>query len=110
MTIIPTRYAAPEIILSDDKLNYSEKSDVYSMGILMWEACSYGELPYSSLDNDYDVRRRKLNDERLPRPPLCTDELWIIINECWYQDPEYRPNFQTLKQALLNLDFKDESK
>ena len=94
------RYAAPEILQNPNKLNYSEKSDVYSMGVLMWEACSYGELPYSSLDDDDDVRKRKLNDERLPRPSLCSDQLWIIMNECWHQDPEYRPNFQTLKKFL----------
>jgi serine/threonine protein kinase len=100
MTMIPMRYVAPEILLKPDKLKYSEKSDVYSMGVLMWEACSYGELPYSFLHDDNDIRRRKLNDERLPRPPLCTDELWIIMNECWQQNPEYRPNFQALQKFL----------
>jgi len=36
LDIIPTRYAAPEILLaSSESDNYTEKSDVYSMGILM---------------------------------------------------------------------------
>ncbi|CAF3428431.1 unnamed protein product [Rotaria sp. Silwood2] len=39
-TSISIRYAAPEIIASRSQSNYSELSDVYSMGILMWEACS----------------------------------------------------------------------
>jgi hypothetical protein len=36
LDIIPTRYAAPEILVaSSESDNYTEKSDVYSMGILM---------------------------------------------------------------------------
>lgn len=101
MTIIPTRYAAPELLRDTSKLNYSEKSDIYSMGVLMWEACSYGELPYSALESDNDVRQRKLNNERLPRPSLCSDQLWTVINECWHLNPEDRPNFQTLMQFVI---------
>lgn len=102
MTIIPTRYAAPELLEETNKLNYSEKSDVYSMGTLMWEACSYGEVPYSTIDNDSEVRRRKLNDKRLPRPSVCSENLWTILNRCWNVKPDDRPTFQVLKQFLVN--------
>jgi serine/threonine protein kinase len=110
MTIIPTRYAAPEIIRDPTKLNYSEKSDVYSMGVFMWEACSYGQLPYSSLHNDNDVRKRKLEDEKLSRPSSCSDELWTVINECWHLDPQNRLDFRSLKQSLLKMEFQPISK
>ncbi|CAF0803669.1 unnamed protein product [Adineta steineri] len=103
MTIIPIRYVAPEILRNPDKSNYSEKSDVYSMGVLMWEACSYGELPYSSLSNDSDVRQRKLNNERLPQPSQCSHQLWRIINECFQQESSERPTFEKLKDLLLTL-------
>jgi len=105
MTIIPIRYAAPEILRNANRSNYSEKSDIYSMGVLMWEACSYGDLPYSHLEDDYDVQKLKLNDERLSQPSLCSDELWSIINECWHQNPQDRPDFQSLKQLILALQF-----
>ncbi|CAF4150727.1 unnamed protein product [Adineta steineri] len=103
MTTIPIRYVAPEILRNPDKLNYSEKSDVYSMGVLMWEACSYGELPYSSLSNDSDVRQRKLNDERLPQPLQCSHQLWKIITECFQQESSGRPTFESLKNVLSTL-------
>ena len=102
MTIIPTRYAAPELLQNIDKLPYSEKSDIYSMGTLMWEACSYDQIPYSNVHSDSDVRRKKLNDERLPKPSLCNDQLWVVINECWNWEPIDRPNFQRLKEYLLS--------
>jgi serine/threonine protein kinase len=100
MTIIPVRYAAPEILRNPDRSSYSEKSDIYSMGVLMWEACSYGQLPYSSLHNDNDVRQRKLNDERLPQPSQCNHQLWTSINECWQQESLNRPTFNILKELL----------
>ncbi|CAF1263406.1 unnamed protein product [Rotaria sordida] len=65
MTIIPVRYAAPEILQNPDRISYSEKSDVYSMGVLMWEACSYGQLPYSSLHSDDDDTCRENEENRL---------------------------------------------
>jgi serine/threonine protein kinase len=106
MTIIPVRYAAPEILKNPNKLSYTEKSDIYSMGVLMWEACSYGQLPYSSLDSDEAVRKSKLNDQRLPQPSLCSHQLWTIINECWQQESLNRPTFKTLKESLSTLETK----
>ena len=102
MTTIPTRYVAPEILRNLVKSSYSEKSDVYSMGVLMWEACSYGQLPYSSLHDDSAVRKRKLNDERLPQPSNCGHQLWMIINECWHLESQNRPTFKIFKKSLSN--------
>jgi serine/threonine protein kinase len=108
MTIIPVRYVAPEILRNPNK--YTEKSDVYSMGVLMWEACSYGQLPYSTLETDEAIRKRKLNDEKLPQPSLCGHQLWQIMNDCWHQDPSNRPTFKMLRESLPTLENKPESK
>lgn len=100
-TIIPECYAAPEILQSMDWSNCSPKSDVFSMGVLMWEACSYGEIPYASCKSTEEIRRRKLNNERLPKPLGCSDALWANINRCWSLQPNDRPDFRTLRQNLL---------
>jgi serine/threonine protein kinase len=110
MTIIPVRYVAPEILRNPNKLSYTEKSDVYSMGVLMWEACSYGQLPYSTLETDEAIRKRKLNDEKLPQPPLCSHQLWQIMNECWHQNPLNRPTFKMLRESLPTVEEKSEFK
>jgi serine/threonine protein kinase len=106
MTAIHVRYAAPELLQNPKKLDYSEKSDVYSMGVLIWEACSYGELPYSNIDDSETIRQLKLKDKRLPQPRLCNDQLWTIINKCWDQKPKKRPDFQSLKQSISDLQSK----
>ena len=102
MTIIPSRYAAPEIIRTNgDKKSYSEKSDVYSMAVLMWEACSYGILPFASFSDDGDVRRIKLRGDQLPRPTSCDDDLWSTIVHCWKLEPAERPTFNELRRKLM---------
>ncbi|CAF1064305.1 unnamed protein product [Rotaria sordida] len=103
LVVVPLRYAAPEILQSSGLSNYSEKSDVYSMGILMWEACSQGQLPYALIEDDNEVRRCKLKGEILNRPENCDETLWNIIVRCWHRQSEARPTFKMLKQSLLEL-------
>ena len=104
MTVVPVRYAAPEILCLGNEASYSEKSDVYSMGVLMWEACSGGALPFSSVENDDEVRDRKLKNELLPQPS-CGRQLWKIMKECWHLQPQNRPGFQSLKESLLKIQY-----
>jgi serine/threonine protein kinase len=103
LAVVPIRYVAPEILQSAGLSNYSEKSDVYSMGVLMWEACSQGQVPYASIEDDNEVRRSKLKGELLTKPENCDKELWDIIVRCWDQRSEARPTFKMLKQSLKEL-------
>lgn len=102
-TVIPIRYAAPEVI--GDQSIYSEKSDVFSMGVLMWEALSPDRLPFKAISDDEEVRRRKLRGEILSKPDTCDPELWTVITQCWQQRPNDRPTFKALKKLLLKLRF-----
>jgi spleen tyrosine kinase len=43
---------------------YDEKSDVWSFGVMCWEATSYGQLPYGSME-DYEIADFLDNGERL---------------------------------------------
>ncbi|CAF1109002.1 unnamed protein product [Adineta steineri] len=108
--IIPVRYAAPEILrINSDLRFYSEKSDVYSMAVLMWEACSYGTLPFSSLINKNDIIHCKLRGDHLPRPKICDEDLWLTIVQCWRLKPEERPTFKELRRKMMRLVHKSDS-
>ncbi|CAF3197824.1 unnamed protein product [Rotaria sp. Silwood2] len=101
--VIPTRYAAPEIFLSNNATNaYSEKSDTYSMGVLMWEAYSRGTIPWSNISNDQDVIQHVINGNVLSRPSNCSEQYWVIILQAWSLLPSNRPTFEQLKQLLIN--------
>ncbi len=102
---VPIRYCAPEILRSAGRSNYSESSDVYSMGVLMWQAYSQGKQPYDSSKTDVEVRQRKLNGEELPRPHHCNNQIWSIISECWLKNPEPRYDFKGMEIRLSCINF-----
>jgi serine/threonine protein kinase len=102
----PVRYCAPEILRSTDGTNYSELSDVFSMGVLMWEACSKGEIPYGDHINDNDIREKKLKYVELPRPKECHSQIWSVIKGCCYNEQSLRFDFEGLKGQLHKIDFK----
>ncbi len=66
------RYVAPEIlstnVTSDD---YTEKSDVYSMGVFMWEDYSRGTIPWSKISDDNDL----INGELLPNHRILMNHI-----------------------------------
>jgi serine/threonine protein kinase len=106
-SIIPIRYCALEILRNNRHSSYSEKSDVYSMGVLIWEALSNSEIPYSSIAKDEDVKQMKLNNGRLKQPQVCDRQLWILMNNCWIKDPQQRPTFDEIKDRLMNMNISE---
>ncbi len=96
-TVIPVRYCASEILRSAGRSNYSELSDVYSMGVLMWQACSQGKIPYESSTTNSEIKQRKLNGERLPKPLIGDEHIWSIMEDCWLSEPSLRYDFQQMK-------------
>jgi hypothetical protein len=75
------------------------------MGVLMWEACSNGQIPYKSSDTNGEVRQRKLNREKLSKPLFCDDMIWSIMEDCWHNEPEVRYNFEEIKIRLSKVTF-----
>lgn len=101
LNIIPVRYVAPEILSTNGTPDdYTEKSDLYSMGILMWEAYSRGAVPWSKISDDNEVIRRVMNGEFLPKPSNCSEAYWSIICQTWSRLPKERPTFTELKDLV----------
>ena len=48
--LIPVKWTAPEAIIYK---KYSEKSDVFSFGITLYEIWSVGEVPWNGIDNEF---------------------------------------------------------
>ena len=100
---IPVRYCAPEILRSVGRSNYSEYSDVYSMGVLMWQALSNGKLPYESIKTIGEIRQQRLNKVELHNPLSCPREIWSIMKNFWFNEPQVRYEFQLLKAQLSRI-------
>ncbi|CAF3706033.1 unnamed protein product [Rotaria socialis] len=96
------RYIAPELLLDSvsatDSNSYVEASNVYSMGILMWQAYSRGQEPWVLYRNENRVRDVILSDSKLSLPDACEDDIWDQISLCMSIRPGERPTFQDLQK------------
>jgi serine/threonine protein kinase len=95
-TRLPVRWMAPEAIT---QRLFSEKSDVWSYGICLWELCTLGDLPYGYISNQ-DVTKAIAALELLDKPERCSNELYELMLKCWRGNHEHRPTFTELKHSL----------
>ena len=94
---LPIKWSAPETLLYH---RFTIKSDVWSFGILLYEIVTYGRFPYPGMSNAQVLEATIGQGYRMPGPMGCPDQLYEIMRECWRDDPELRPTFETLQRKL----------
>ncbi|XP_054243956.1 tyrosine-protein kinase Fes/Fps isoform X1 [Indicator indicator] len=99
MKQIPVKWTAPEAL---NYGRYSSESDVWSFGILLWEAFSLGAVPYANLSNQ-QTREAVEQGVRLDPPEQCPEEVYRLMQRCWEYDPRKRPSFSTIHQDLITI-------
>lgn len=93
------RYMAPEVA---QKKPYSEKVDVYSFGIMLWQMAR-DRVPFKGMNRDEFHKRVVMGTDR---PKL--DKAWPkgfsdLLTKCWHKDHELRPSFKEIVQRLDSL-------
>jgi len=101
---VGTRWTAPEALQND---NWSEKSDVWSYGVLLFEIYSYGEQrPYLGL-TDAEVQEKVINGKKGPGYPKesynCPEGICKIMDSCWERNPEDRNDFNWIANELADI-------
>jgi serine/threonine protein kinase len=123
------RWTAPEA-MPDNGARYTLASDVWALGVTMWEVYALGATPYEGLTNA-DVkavvsapidagaavkrtaaaRRRQrhrvtmhaLPVQRLAQPDGCPDGVYEAMLQCWQHDAALRPTVGALRVRLEQL-------
>uniref|UniRef100_A0A3B4XUZ4 Tyrosine-protein kinase n=1 Tax=Seriola lalandi dorsalis TaxID=1841481 RepID=A0A3B4XUZ4_SERLL len=90
----PVKWYAPECI---NYFKFSSKSDVWSFGVLMWEAYSYGQKPYKGMKGN-DVMQMIESGMRMDAPMNCPQEIYEMMRTCWTADE--RPGFTIVEPRL----------
>jgi hypothetical protein len=79
---------------------YSQKSDAYAFGTLLWEMWSSCEHPFMLVADYEEVARRVIAGKRLERPQNCPDAVFKLMEQCWKQIAAERPTFADLKMDV----------
>ncbi|KAK5645002.1 hypothetical protein RI129_006302 [Pyrocoelia pectoralis] len=96
---VPIKWMAPES-LSDHV--YTNKSDVWSFGILIWELVTLGASPYPGIVVQSLFHLLKTG-YRMERPENCSVILYKVMRSCWSLDPEKRPTFSELSMKFEKM-------
>ena len=100
-------YIAPEAI---SRKEYTFKSDIYSIAMLMWEISS-GQPPFSNYEqvyeNDVDFAMSIINGMRPKVVPGTPLEYKSLMEQCWDADPLKRPDIEKLVGKIheINLHY-----
>jgi L1 cell adhesion molecule len=81
---------------------FTHKSDVWAFGVTVWELLTYGGRPYENVPAR-DVPDLLEKGERLPQPPICTIDVYMIMIKCWMLDAESRPGFKELAEEFAKM-------
>ena len=88
----PIKWYAPECVMFG---TFSNASDVWSYGVLLWEMYTYGDQPYGSMTGAEVVKYIEAG-QRLQRPPLAEIDIYATMTWCWEEKAADRPSFNDL--------------
>ena len=104
--LLPIRWMPPELLTdSDDGVgpSFSLYSDAWSFGVFCWEVMAYARLPYDNY-SDEEVLAMVPAGSRLRNPsPNCPPDLFLVMMDCWQEDPERRPQFNKILATLATI-------
>ncbi|XP_029966899.1 tyrosine-protein kinase SRK2 [Salarias fasciatus] len=95
-TKFPVKWTAPEAI---NENKFTIKSDIWSFGILLYEILTFGQMPYPTMTNFQTIQSLS-QGYRMPCPPKCPKKLYQIMLDCWIEQAQDRPTFETLQWKL----------
>ena len=97
---IPLRWTAPEAVFYQ---KYSEKSDVWSFGMTLFEIWSLGDKPWGNdATNEVIVESLSVGTKLSP-PTGCPRDVYSIMMDTWIMDPSSRPTFSRILRQFTNI-------
>ncbi|RHZ48713.1 hypothetical protein Glove_543g20 [Diversispora epigaea] len=92
-------YIAPEVLCGK---GYATKSDIFSMGILMWEVIT-GETPLDDYEHDLDLILDIVKGCRPKIYEYIPHEYATLMKQCWDANPDNRPDAYIVNEKMLPL-------
>jgi len=92
-------WTAPEVLRNE---RYTESADVFSFGIVLWELVTREE-PHHGVPPFQVVFAVGTQGIRPAIPSSCPPDVTTLIEECWAESPDYRPNFAEIMKRLESI-------
>uniref|UniRef100_A0A8C4S9L5 Receptor protein-tyrosine kinase n=1 Tax=Erpetoichthys calabaricus TaxID=27687 RepID=A0A8C4S9L5_ERPCA len=81
---------------------FTHQSDVWSYGVTIWELMTFGGKPYDGIPTR-EIPDLLEKGERLPQPPICTIDVYMVMVKCWMIDADSRPKFKELAAEFCRM-------
>lgn len=94
------RWSAPESF--QEGFRYSEKSDVFSFGIVLWEIIAR-QVPFKGMKATQVITEMVEHQARPPIPIECDNDFEKLICQCWHVSPNVRPNFKEIHNIISDI-------
>ncbi|CAJ0570850.1 unnamed protein product, partial [Mesorhabditis spiculigera] len=94
---MPWRWMSPEAIQTK---RYTQASDVWSFGVLLYEIFSLGAQPYVGREVYLEDLQAGL---QCSQPQYADDTLYSLMERCWNLEPTLRPKFKDCVESLQEL-------
>ncbi|CAJ0572817.1 unnamed protein product, partial [Mesorhabditis spiculigera] len=96
---LPIKWMSPESLKFYE---YTEKTEIWSYGIALWEMFSLGEAPFPSVQPMEMIEH--LEEGHRPKQPIkCPNECYALMKQCWEFKADLRPTFDDLRLRLAVL-------
>ncbi|XP_068685554.1 fibroblast growth factor receptor 2-like [Montipora foliosa] len=93
---IPVKWTAYEALMHG---RYTTKSDVWSFGVVLYEIFTIGGTPYPRTKAQTVIELLQ-KGYRMPKPNHVDNALYLIMLNCWQQEPGDRPSFEQLRREI----------
>lgn len=90
-------WMAPEVFTSS---NYTEKCDVFSWGIILWEVLSRKKPFYNQGGSAFSIMWAVHKGKRPPLLRNCPPVIENLMTACWDQDPSNRPSMEEIVKKM----------
>eukprot|EP00163_Fabomonas_tropica_P019891 TRINITY_DN348_c1_g1_i6.p1 TRINITY_DN348_c1_g1~~TRINITY_DN348_c1_g1_i6.p1 ORF type:complete len:817 (-),score=197.71 TRINITY_DN348_c1_g1_i6:1207-3657(-) len=98
------KWMSPEVIRGE---KYTEKADVYSFGMVVWELCTR-KVPYENILPMVAGMKVGYEGLRPEKPTNCPIPQFIdLMNDCLKANPTERPSFTEILKRLKEIEDQD---
>ncbi|KAF0502929.1 kinase-like protein [Gigaspora margarita] len=96
-------YFEPQCFINYNvKYKRDKRSDIYSLGVVLWEISS-GQPPFKNFDNMGAIVYHVSTGNRETPVPGTPDDYVKLFQRCWDQDPAKRPEIKEVLEELKNI-------